>query len=161
MTWIWESKGVLEESCATLFVLSTLYALSFILALVSIVGLKLLFVFGISNYETFFNTILHKNQGSGVSVLSLFELVLWYGVSINIVLAILSLTPFPPFGGGVIINKFIAARSLMISNFLSKYGFMFGMLFIYFVAINYLLNPVLQQIIKFIVVSNYFESVIK
>jgi len=69
-------------------------------------------------------------------------------ILINISLAIFNLVPIPPLDGSKILFAFLPARFLKAQIFLEQYGFIFLLLFIFFVI--RLIQPIISKLFMFL-----------
>ncbi len=109
------------------------------IALVSLIVLKLLVVFGVFNDEAF-------RVGIGAPILILFN----YLIKLNISLFIFNLLPFPPLDGSKILSTFLPASFQPVFNILEQYGFMILLLLMYFGIIRAITSPIFSLFDQFI-----------
>lgn len=130
-----------------LVTLSATFA-SVLIALISFGILKAMFVAGIIEPKSFIEVIIGKTSAANVSWLSPVEAILWYGLSINIVLALFSLIPFPPFGGGVALFSLLPESFKPLKEFFNQFGLILALLFIYFIGVGYVFLPILNAVLR-------------
>ena len=129
-----------------LVTLSATFA-SILIAIISFGILKALFVFGVIEPQSFIEVILGKTSAANVSWLSPIEAILWYSLSINIVLALFSLIPFPPFGGGVALFSLLPESFKPLKEFFNQFGLILALLFIYFIGVSFIFLPILSAVL--------------
>jgi|GEM_PF-5179751 len=117
------------------------------IALIAFILLKLLFVSGAADVESFTRLLMQRNFSDEVSWLAPIELILWYGLILNIALAVYSLIPFPPFSGGAALSALLPTSFKPLFNFFERYGLIFGLLLIYSGVIGFVLRPVFYFVI--------------
>jgi len=118
------------------------------IAVVSFLFLKLLFVTGISDVDSFVQVVLGKNFATNVNWIAPIELILWYSLVLNLALTIFSLLPFPPFSGGTVLSTFLPESFKPVKDFFNRFGLIIALFLIYFGIIGYVLHPILIFILR-------------
>lgn len=121
---------------------------SLIIAVASFGILKTLLATGIADTSGFLQIILTKNSATNLSWLAPVEVILWYSLAINTVLALFSLIPFPPFSGGVALFSLLPESLKPLKVFFNQFGLIIALMFIYFFGATYLFLPLLNSILN-------------
>lgn len=124
---------------------------SVIIAVISFAVLKLLFLSHAADAQNFLQVVLGKNNATEVSWFAPVQLMLWYGMVINIVLVLFSLLPIPPFSGGVVLFSLLPESFKPVKDSFNKFGLVIALLLVYFVVINYVFVPVLNFSIRLLI----------
>lgn len=130
-----------------LVTLSATFA-SILIALISFGILKAMFVSGIIDPQSFIEVIIGKSSAENISWLSPVEAVLWYSLAINLVLALFSLIPFPPFGGGVALFSLLPESFRPIKDFFNQFGLILALMFVYFIGVSFIFRPILTAVLR-------------
>ena len=121
---------------------------SIFIAVVCFGLLKILLASEIANAGDFLEIIFSRNPPVEFSWLAPIQIILWYGLAINTVLALFSLIPIPPFGGGVALFSLLPESLKPVKTFFEQFGLVIALLFIYLVGINYIFAPLLNSILR-------------
>ena len=121
---------------------------SILIAVVSFGILKTMLATGIADTGSFLQIIFSRTPPAEISLLAPIEIILWYSLAVNTVLALFSLIPFPPFSGGVALFSLLPDFLKPIKTFFNQYGLILALLFIYFFGITYVFAPLLTLILK-------------
>lgn len=121
---------------------------SLIIAVASFAVLKILLASGITDPRELLQIILTKNSATNLSWLAPVEVILWYSLAINTVLALFSLIPFPPFGGGVALFSLLPESLKPVKVFFNQFGLIIALMFIYFFGVTYIFLPLLNAILN-------------
>ncbi|MCD9185069.1 MAG: site-2 protease family protein [Pyrinomonadaceae bacterium] len=113
------------------------------IAFVSFLLLKILFVTGVTDTDSFIQIVLGKNFATEVNWGAPILMILWYSLVLNLVLTIFSLIPFPPFGGGAALSHLLPDSFKPVKDFFNRFGIIIALFLIYFGIIGYVLKPVL------------------
>lgn len=124
---------------------------SLAIAIFAFVFLKTALVMGLTTDTEFLQIVLQKNSAINLSWFAPISIIFWYSLAVNIVLAIFTLIPLPPFGGGVAIFSLLPERLKPIRTFFNKVGLIPALFLMYFVGIPFVLMPVLNFILNFLV----------
>jgi Zn-dependent protease len=124
---------------------------SILIALASFILLKTLLATGIADTNGFLQVVFGKNTATNISWLAPVEIVLWYSLAINLVLALFSLIPFPPFNGGVVLLKLFPESFKPVADFLNRFGLLIAILLIYLVGIKYIFTPILIAVLRILI----------
>lgn len=123
---------------------------SIALAVVCLLLLKMLFVTGLADADSFVQTVLRRDPANGISWIAPFTLIFWYGMVLNIALTVFSLLPFPPFAGGAVLSAVLPASFRPMLNFFQQYGLIIAIALIYFRVLNYVIDPILFAALSFL-----------
>jgi Zn-dependent protease len=121
---------------------------SILIAIVSFGILKTLLATGIADTNSFLQIIFSRKTPTEISLLAPIEIILWYSLAVNTVLALFSLIPFPPFSGGVALFSLLPEVLKPVKTFFNQFGLILALLFIYFFGITYVFTPLLNLILK-------------
>jgi len=124
---------------------------SILIALISFGILKAMFLIGVIEPQSFFQIIIGKNTAETISWLAPVEMILWYSLAVNIVLALFSLIPLPPFGGGVALFSLLPESFKPVKQFFEQSGLILSLLFIYFIGVKYIFTPILTFVLVLLV----------
>ena len=133
--------GSLMTGLAAVFV-------NILIALISFVLLKLLLVVGVFDLAGLGQVIARGHEITNFSWIAPFEAILWYGLILNLILAVFSMIPFPPFNGGAVLRAILPERFNFIISFFNRFGLIIAVLLIYLGGIDYFLNPILLLVIS-------------
>jgi Zn-dependent protease len=109
--------------------------MNILIAVISVLVLKLLIVTGAMNQLNF-------EDGLGKPVMIFFS----YMIKLNISLFIFNLLPFPPLDGSKILSTFMPASFQPVFDLFEQYGFMILMLLMYWGVIRAITSPVFYVI---------------
>lgn len=117
------------------------------IALVSFLILKSLIFSGVVGQQEFIQLLLRTEEGANTSSLTPLTLILWYGLILNLALAVLSLIPFPPFNGGMIVKAIFPQSLKPIFEKIGNLGIIPVLLLIYFVIVPFVFVPMILGVI--------------
>jgi Zn-dependent protease len=124
---------------------------SILIAVLSLAVLKLLFVAGIADAQSFLHIITGKNQTADVSWFAPIQLILWYGLLLNIALTVFSLIPIPPFNGGRVLFSFLPESFNPVKDFFNRFGLLIALGLIYFGVFGFIFAPIINNLVRFLV----------
>lgn len=124
---------------------------SLAIAFFALVFLKVALTTGITTDAEFLQVVLQKNSAANLSWFAPISIIFWYSLAINIVLAFFSLIPLPPFGGGVALFSLLPESFKPVREFFNKVGLVPALFLMYFVGIPYILMPILNFILNFLI----------
>lgn len=124
---------------------------SLLIAVVSFAILKTLLASGIADVNGFLQVVIGKNSATNLSWLAPVEIILWYSLVINIIIALFSLIPFPPFGGGAVLMSLLPESFKPVKDFFNQFGLVIALLLVYFVGVKYVFAPIVNSVWKILI----------
>lgn len=119
-----------------------------LLALISFVLLKAMLVSGLSDVGCFLEIVIGRNPASDFTWHAPVEIILWYGLVINLIISLFSLIPLPPFNGGVVLLKLLPESFKPLTGVLNSFGLVISLVLIYLFAADYVFGPILNGALR-------------
>lgn len=139
------------KAAGAMVTLAAIFA-STLIAFGAFILIKILFLTNGVEVREFLNVALAKNNTTEFSWLAPIQLMLWYSLVVNVVMVIFSLLPIPPFSGGVVLFSFLPESLKPLKDFFNKFGLIIGLVLVYFVIVRYVMIPVIQFILKLLII---------
>lgn len=103
----------------------------------------------------FFGLIIRFTPADFIIQFSRFFIIIFFILSINLMLALFNLLPIPPLDGSWIIFKFIPEKFVSVKMFFEQYG-IFILIFLLFFGVLYGLNS-LEDFFSYIIAGNHID----